>query len=165
MAFSLSLDKKKKKRSFPVELQVDTNKHRGGSGMQYSTAKIESEINADGLEFDRGSVYDRLVRLTDLRGVNGKRYELPPVLMIVVLAKLCGEDKPLGIAEWANHRQEELVKLLHLDWSRMPHHNTYRRILAYAVYEEEVERLVGEYNQPGEHGKVYAMDGKARRGM
>ena len=133
--------------------------------MQYSTAKNECEINANGLEFERGSVYDRLGRLTDLRGMNGKRYELPTVLMIVVLAKLCGEDKPLGIAEWANHRQEELVELLHLDWPRMPHHNTYRRILAYAVYEEEVERLVGEYNQPGEHGKVYAMDGKARRGM
>lgn len=133
--------------------------------MQYSTAKNECEINANGLEFERGSVYDRLGRLTDLRGMNGKRYELPAVLMIVVLAKLCGEDKPLGIAEWANHRQEELVELLHLDWPRMPHHNTYRRILAYAVYEEEVERLVGEYNQPGEHGKVYAMDGKARRGM
>jgi hypothetical protein len=30
---------------------------------------------------------------------------------------------------------------------------------------EEVERLVGEYNQHGEHGDVYAIDGKARRGM
>jgi len=33
------------------------------------------------------------------------------------------------------------------------------------VYVEEVERLVGEYNQHGEHGEVYALDGKARRGM
>ena len=87
------------------------------------------------------------------------------ILLIVVMAKLCGEDKPLGIAEWAQHRQAELVQLLCLNWSRMPSHHTYRRILACKVYAEEVERLVREYNQAGEHGKVYALDGKAVRGM
>jgi predicted transposase YbfD/YdcC len=87
------------------------------------------------------------------------------VLLIVVMAKLCGEDKPLGIAEWAQHPQEELVQLLCLNWRRMPSHHTYRRILAYKVYAEEVERLVREYNQQGAHGKVYALDGKAVRGM
>lgn len=133
--------------------------------MQYSTAKFEREINAGGMEFDKGSVYDNFCQLTDLRGVNGKRYELEAILTIVVLAKLCGEDKPMGIAEWAKHRKEELVKLFCLNWSRMPHHNTYRRIMAYKVYEQEVACLVGEYNQRGEHGDVYALDGKARRGM
>jgi predicted transposase YbfD/YdcC len=126
---------------------------------------MERELNAGGMEFEKGSVYDRFCKLSDLRGVNGKRYELEAILTIVVLAKLCGEDKPLGIAEWAKHRKEELVKLLGLNWSRMPHHNTYRRIMAYKVYEQEVARLVGEYNQSGEHGDVYALDGKARRGM
>ncbi|MCK6539144.1 MAG: ISAs1 family transposase [Anaerolineales bacterium] len=133
--------------------------------MQYSTAKIERELNAGGMEYEQGSVYDRLGKLTDLRGANGKRYELEGVLMIVVLAKLCGEDKPIRIAEWAEHRKEELLMRLCLNWRRMPPHNTYRRILAYKVYEQEVERLVGEYNQHGEQGEVYAMDGKARRGM
>jgi predicted transposase YbfD/YdcC len=133
--------------------------------MQYSTAKIECEINAGGMEFDKGSVYERFCKLTDLRGANGKRYELEAVLTLIVLAKLCGEDKPMGIAEWVKHRKEELVRLLCLNWLRMPHHNTYRRILAYKVYEQEVAQLVGEYNQPGEHGDVYALDGKARRGM
>lgn len=133
--------------------------------MQYSTAKIEREMNAGGMEYDQGSIYECFCNLTDLRGVNGKRYELEAVLTIIVLAKLCGEDKPMGIAEWAKHRKEELARLLCLSWSRMPHHNTYRRILAYKVYEQEVAQLVGEYNQRGEHGEVYALDGKARRGM
>ena len=133
--------------------------------MQYSTARIEREISANGIEFDRGSVYDGLCKLTDLRGVNGKRYRLETVLMIVVMAKLCGEDTPFAIAEWAKHRQEELVKLLCLSRANLPSHHTYRRILAYKIYAEEVERLVGEYNQRGEHGKVYALDGKAVRGM
>jgi predicted transposase YbfD/YdcC len=133
--------------------------------MEYSTGKIQRELNAGGMEYEKGSVYDRFSKLTDLRGVNGKRYELEAVLTIVVLAKLSGEDKPMGIAEWAKHRQEELGKLFGLHWSRMPHHNTYRRILAYKVYEQEVADLVGEYNQGGAHGEVYALDGKARRGM
>lgn len=133
--------------------------------MHCSTARMEREISANGIEFDRGSVYDRLCKLTDLRGANGKRYRLETVLMIVVLAKLCGEDTLFGIAEWAKHRQEELVKLLCLSRPHLPSHHTYRRILAHKVYAEEVERLVGEYNQPGEHGQVYALAGKAVRGM
>lgn len=133
--------------------------------MHFSTARIEREISANGIEFDQGSVYDRLCKLTDLRGVNGKRYCLETVLMIVVLAKLCGEDTPFAIAEWAKNRQEELVQRLGLKRPHLPSHHTYRRILAYKVYVEEVERLVGEYNQGGEHGDVYALDGKAVRGM
>ena len=84
--------------------------------------------------------------------------------MIVLMAKLCGENTPMEIAEWAGHRKEELKQMLHLKWSRMPHHNTYRRILAEKMHAEEIERLVGEHNQRGEHGQVYAMDGKAMLG-
>jgi len=69
------------------------------------------------------------------------------------------------MAEWAKHRKEELVKLLGLNGARMPHQKTYRRMLAYKVYEQEVAQLVGTYNQRGEHGDVYALNGKARRGM
>jgi len=87
------------------------------------------------------------------------------ILLIVVLAKLCGEDKPQGIAEWAEHRQEELVQLLCLNWVRMPSHHTYHRILAHKANAEEIERLVRECNRQGEHGKVHALDGKAARGM
>ena len=132
--------------------------------MQYSR-KIEREISESGIEFDLGSVYARLEKLADVRKAKGKRYSLKTILMIVFMAKLCGEDKPLGIADWAKNRQAELIKLLGLERQSMPNHNTYRRILAYAIYEDEIERLVGEYNQEGEHGEVYAMDGKAIRGM
>lgn len=131
--------------------------------MQYS--REEREISENGIEYDLGSVYVRLGKLTDKRKAKGKRYSLITILMIILMAKLCGEDKPLGIADWAKNRQVALIKLLGLERQSMPHHNTYRRILAYALYEDEVERLVGEYNQEGEHGEVYALDGKAIRGM
>ena len=133
--------------------------------MHSSIVGVQQEYGATGILYDVGSVYEGLCKLTDIRKAKGKQYALDLVLLIVIMAKLCGEDKPLGIAEWAQHRQEELVQLLGLNWVRMPSHHTYRRILAYKVYAEEVERLVREYNQQGEHGKVYAMDGKAVRGM
>lgn len=133
--------------------------------MQYSIGKLERELDAQGMEFDRGSVYDRLRQLTDVRKAKGKRYRLETVLMIVVLAKLCGCDRPIEIAEWANNHREYLVKLMYLEREALPHYNTYRRILAYGVYQEEINGLVGEYNQGGLHGKVYALDGKAIRGM
>jgi predicted transposase YbfD/YdcC len=132
--------------------------------MQYSTGKHELKISVHGIEFEAGSVYDRLEKLTDLRKAQGKRYSLETLLMIILMAKLCGANTPMEIAEWAQHRKEQIVELLHLKRARMPHHNTYRRILAEKVNEEEVERLVGEYNQSGKHGRVYSMDGKAMLG-
>ena len=132
--------------------------------MEYSTGNLDREISADGIEYERGSVYERLGQLTDLRKAKGKRYSLEMLLMIILMAKLCGENTPMEIAEWAEHRKEELMEMLHLKWSRTPHHNTYRRILAEKMHAEEIERLVGEYNQKGKHGQVYAMDGKAMLG-
>jgi len=132
--------------------------------MQYSR-KIEREISENGVEFDLGSVYARLGKLTDIRKAKGKRYSLISILMIILMAKLCGEDKAMGIADWAKNRQAEMIKLLGLERPSLPNHNTYRRILANAMYEDEIERLVGEYNEEGEHGDVYALDGKAIRGM
>ena len=127
---------------------------------------VTQDYGASGVLYEVGSVYGRMLKLSDVRKAHGKLYRLEDVLMMmIVLAKLCGEDRPSGIAEWAKNHQEALVQLLH--WSRpaFPSHSTYRRILAYVVYHEEIERLVGEYNQAGEHGEVYAMDGKAPRGM
>lgn len=133
--------------------------------MHCSIEGVKQDYGATGILYDVGSVYEGLCKLSDQRKAKGKLYALEMVLMIVILAKLCGEDKPLGIAQWAQNRHKELAKLLSVNWVRMPSHHTYRRILAHKVYAEEVERLVGEYNQQGDHGQVYALDGKAVRGM
>jgi predicted transposase YbfD/YdcC len=133
--------------------------------MHFSTAGVQQDYGATGVLYDVGSVYERLSKLTDMRKAKGKLYRLETVLMIVLLAKLSGEDTPLGMAEWGKHRQAELVQLLCLSRARMPSHHTIRRIMAQVVYQEEMERVVGEYNQGGAHGEVYALDGKAPRGM
>lgn len=85
--------------------------------------------------------------------------------MIIILAKLSGEDKPSGIADWGKQRGREIKELMQLQKSRMPSLNTYRRILADVASQAEVESMVRTYNQKGEHGEVYGLDGKAIHGM
>lgn len=133
--------------------------------MEYSTIGKEQEISAEGVVYDQGSVYGRLQRLTDIRKARGKRYSLTTLLMIVLLAKLSGSNSPTEIAEWGIHHQGELEALLRINPKRMPERSTYRRVLAYKVYETEIERMVGEYNQSGKRGDICALDGKALLGM
>jgi predicted transposase YbfD/YdcC len=133
--------------------------------MEYSTIGPGQEISAEGVVYDKGSVYGRLQSLTDQRKARGKRYKLTTILMIVFLAKLSGANTPTEIAEWGNHHQSEVELLLKVKHKRMPERSTYRRMVAYQLYEREIERLVGEYNQQGEPGDIYALDGKALLGM
>jgi len=133
--------------------------------MEYSTVGTGQEISAEGVVYDTGSIYGRLQRLTDIRKARGKRYSLTTLLMVVLLAKLSGSNSPTEIAEWGIHHQGEVEALLRIKPKRMPERSTYRRILAYKVYETEIERMVAEYNQSGKRGEVCALDGKALLGM
>ena len=133
--------------------------------MHCSIGGVQQDYGVTGVLYDVGSVYGRLLKLTDVRKARGQLYRLETVLMIMVLAKLCGEDTPYAIADWAKNHQEQLVELLQLKRAKMPSHHTFRRIMAQVVYEAEIERLVGDYNRGGEHGEVYALDGKALRGV
>lgn len=133
--------------------------------MEYSTIGKGQEISAEGVIYDKGSVYGRMQTLNDMRKARGKRYSLTTLLMIVLLAKLSGADSPTAVAEWGKHHQSELETVLRIKPKRMPERSTYRRLLAYKVYETEIERMVGEYNQSGERGEICALDGKALLGM
>lgn len=113
------------------------------------------------------SLYKRFQGVYDKRKPKGKRYELATILMGIFLAKLCGEDKPSGIAEWARLREQWITRMLGLKRERMPHHNTYRRVLADVIDEEEFEELAREhFKHSGEAGYhvVVSMDGKMARG-
>lgn len=117
--------------------------------------------------FDLGGLRRGLEGLADSRCPKGLRYALAPLLLLVVLAKLCGEDRPSGIADWVARRGEQLRAALGLPWARLPHHNTYRRVLAGAVAPEELDRVAGEHLRglPGVGRSVLlAFDGKTVRG-
>ena len=101
------------------------------------------ECNTAGINFDVGSLYDYLGQMEDVRKRRGLRYELPIILLLVILAKLCGEDKPYGIADWAKHRSEWLCEVLSLNYVRLPHHSTYRRIME--THADELDRVTTEF--------------------
>lgn len=125
---------------------------------------MESNI---GQVVNLGSLYDRFGRLKDKRKAKGKRYALATILVGMFLAKLCGEDKPSGIAEWVALRGEWLASVLGLKRKSMPSHHTYRRTLGDTVDVEEFEAMVREHHRYcGEAGYlvVVAMDGKVIRG-
>jgi predicted transposase YbfD/YdcC len=84
-------------------------------------------------------------KVTDQRKRRGMRYQLAPLLVLIVLAKLCGSDKPFEIADWVSERAEKLKQALGLSWKRMPHHSTYRRILADGLKVEELEKQAREF--------------------
>ena len=82
--------------------------------MNCSIGKIEREINANGVEYDRGSVFERFGQLTDIRKARGKRFSLETVLTIigtclafeVVYGEVAKGNELVagsnGRAEWAN---------------------------------------------------------------
>src|SRR5512143_3965843 len=125
---------------------------------------MESTI---GKILDLGGLYRRFGELPDLRKAKGKRFALATILLGIMLAKLCGEDKPSGIAEWVRLRGPWLVDALRLKRSEMPSHHTYRRVLASGVATEELEAVAREQARHcGESGYqvVVSMDGKVLRG-
>jgi predicted transposase YbfD/YdcC len=126
------------------------------------------ESNTEGGQvFDVGSLYAHFCELQDSRKARGKRYRLETVLTLMVLAKLCGEDKPSGIAEWAKHRLEWLCEGLKLERKTMPHRSSYQRILEQVVSWEELEQIVSRVlSEKRYFGKqvLVAIDGKVLRG-
>lgn len=116
---------------------------------------------------DVGSLYAHLQSLSDKRKRRGRRYSLGMILVLVVLAKLCGENHMSGIADWVKYRSEMMVEMLQLKRKQMPHHSTYRRILAEVVKIEELEQMSNEFLSGKKFfGKqvLVAIDGKVLRG-
>ncbi len=123
------------------------------------------EIN--GQIFSIGSLLTYFAKIKDTRKSRGIRYSLATILVVMVLAKLCGEDKPYGIADWAQMRSEWLIETLNLDYKRLPHHSTYRRVLSEVIDGAELEALISEYwgsLPPAGQAVVVSIDGKTVRG-
>jgi len=134
--------------------------------MEYSTPDTGQAISPTGVRCVLGSLYDRFQHLSDSRKAKGKRYSLVTLVVVIFLAKLSGQDKPVAIADWAKNHAEALVQLLHLRHAWMPHHNTIRRVFQALISEAEFEQLLKDYHQAQSEagGEVLAMDGKALKG-
>ena len=128
---------------------------------------MESNTSGGSIVFDVGSLYAHLQGMQDRRKPRGIRYPLAILLVMMVMAKLCGEDTPSGIAEWVKHRAEQFIEMLKLNRKSMPHHSTYRRIEAEVVDPEELEQVVSSVLAGRKFfGKqaLLSIDGKVLRG-
>jgi predicted transposase YbfD/YdcC len=135
--------------------------------MDYTNLRPNQAVDENGLVFEVGSLYAYFQRVEDTRKPKGKLYPLPLLLTLMLLAKLGGEDRPSGIADWIAHRIEQLSEMKILSKKRAPSHMTYRRVLSDTLQPEEFERLTQEYHQRQlKEGleMVFSMDGKAVRG-
>lgn len=119
------------------------------------------------LVFDVGSLYAELQELKDKRKPRGIRYPRVAILVMMVMAKLCGEDTPSGMADWVKYRAEQIIAMLKLKGKRLPHHSTYRRIEAEGVDPEALEQVVSNVLVGRQFfGKqvLVSIDGKVLRG-
>jgi DDE family transposase len=114
-----------------------------------NTRKVAMESNT-GEVLDIGSLYQRFARLHDKRKAKGKRYALATILVSIFLAKLCGEDKPSGIAEWVALRGEWIAQVLGLKRKNMPSHPIYRLTFAHnmAIINNLVLASIGRSDFP-----------------
>ena len=114
--------------------------------MEHSTATARGDAEGPApVVFALSDLWRRLAALPDQRQRRGKRYALPVLLLLIVLAKLSGEDRPSGIADWVGHRRARLAQALGIRLPRAPHHNTYRRILAQAVGPGDLDAAVSGF--------------------
>jgi len=116
-----------------------------------------------------GHLLDYLRRVKDGRKRRGIRYRLEIILALFILAKMCGENKVYGIADWVQLRSEYLIEALDLKLKRkrLPHHSTYRRILTDEISADDLEVIFSEYlAQLPRRGQemVIVIDGKTVRG-
>ena len=91
----------------------------------------------DGFVINIGELMKRFQQLTDGRKARGKRYPLPILLILILLAKLAGEDTPKGIAEWLRLRRRQIIAACQLERKTVPAYNTIRRTLADTTAEDE----------------------------
>jgi predicted transposase YbfD/YdcC len=135
--------------------------------MDYSNIRPDQEMTETGLIYDLGSLYDYLTKVLDPRHARGKQYALTELLVLMILAKLAGQQNASQIADWVAHRVEGLCELKLLRGKKAPCHMTYRRVHQTTVNPEQLEQLVAQYQQNSllvGTELVLSVDGKTVRG-
>jgi predicted transposase YbfD/YdcC len=164
MALTRILDKKKV--FFGILLSLQQRKPEK-TMTDYNQIGPNQEIDISGLTYDLKSLFAFLLQVKDIRHAKGKIYSLVTLLVLILMAKLGGEDTPTGIADWVSNRVDQLVEMKILPKAKAPCHMTYRRVLQSIVTPEELERLISQFHQsqlPKGDEATYSMDGKTVRG-
>jgi hypothetical protein len=128
---------------------------------------ILEDMATAGIVFDVEALTQYLKGVTDVRKARGQRYSLEFLLVLIILAKLAGENKPKGIAEWLQLRREQLVKAFQRKRANVPAYNTIRRTLANIEDSIELQNYLNRFLHEAYGGLVtvlVSIDGKTMRG-
>lgn len=123
------------------------------------------EIDANCLNLSELASY--LNQLNDPRDRRGRVYELGPVLVMIIMARLAGQDKPSGVFEWIRYRTREIARQFRLSKERTPCLNTIRTILSKVIGLDELEKVFSTYlieRFGGQSSVLICVDGKTMRG-
>lgn len=112
--------------------------------MECNTILAEMQVPAEVETVAAESLYEALKRVKDKRSRRGKRYPAAVVLTLLVLAKLVGQVKLKGIAEWVGWQAETFAQRLPLYRGRVPCANTYRYVSDH-IDVAELNTVLGEY--------------------
>lgn len=122
--------------------------------------------NTSGVQAEIGSLAAALAQLHDQRKPRGVRYALQPLLLLLALAKLAGEDTPSGVAQWVSERAALWRELLGLTWPRLPHASTWRRLWQRGLAVAQAEAVASQWlsSLGGAQSTLLHLDGKTLRG-
>jgi len=132
--------------------------------MDYITIEVDK---SEGCLLNVGELYAALEQVKDKRQAKGKRYTIGVLLIVVILAKLCGEDTPYGIAEWAKLRSRQLQELFGYHRRVKPSNKTLQRLVDTSLEDEDLQAKIKNYlhqNHGGQQSVQVVIDGKTLRG-
>jgi hypothetical protein len=142
--------------------------------MECSTILEQIVIPASAQEVDEQTLYAVLAQVTDKRKRRGQRYETALVLTLMLLAKMSGQSRMSGIAQWARLRIEWVRAHLPLTRESLPCGNTYHNVCDHIDLDELNQRLADFFapavvEEPGADESAqplhhWVLDGKSLRG-
>ena len=132
--------------------------------MNDNTIEIKNDT---GTLLNISQLREQLAKIPDKRYARGKRYSLAVLLLVIILAKLSGENTPTGISEWAKLRKKELQSFFKYSREIKPGHNTIRRTMADNLDDDDLQQNTNQYlhqTYGGQQSILVVIDGKTLRG-
>jgi predicted transposase YbfD/YdcC len=138
--------------------------------MNFTMLPFTLQLDCTPLALDLQELTAAFATIPDHRGRRGRRYPLPLLLTIAVLAKLAGYSQLREIADWARLRQAELTALLGFPRATLPHPTTWSRVFAQACDPADVDHVLHTFltrprrsPRPGRQVRL-SLDGKTLAG-
>jgi len=132
--------------------------------MDYITIDVG---NDEGRLLNIGELHNVLEQVPDNRDGKGMRYTIGILLIVFILAKLCGENTPYGMAEWAKMRAAELQNLFGYHRMVQPSNKTLQRLTDTTLEDRALQKTIRHYlhqKYGGQQSILVTIDGKTLRG-